>query len=176
MQGAKPVYDPINERIYLYNQSGSGSVAYTYIFNLQSKTWSKTDEQFLSDCNAYPEVFFEKSDGIYQPVLSSETTTQRKVFFITRPIQLQELMFIVERLRLNGTITKITNVKNVLALYASRDGVTYNIVAATETNMLKMRGSGYKFYKIAFSGTMKNTDSITGLTAEYKPKLTNKLR
>ena len=172
MQGAKPVYDPLNERIYLYNPTR----AYSYIFNLQSKTWSKINEQFLSDCNAYPEVFFEKSDGIYQPVLSSTATTQRKVFFITRPIQLQELMFIVERLRLNGTITKITDIKNVLALYASRDGVTYNIVAATETNMLKMRGSGYKFYKIAFSGTMKNADSITGLTAEYKPKLINKLR
>lgn len=170
IQDARPVYDPINERIYLYNPTQE----YSYIFNLQSKTWSKTDEQFLSDCNAYPEIFFEKSDGIYKPVLVSEAT-QRKVFFITRPIQLQELMFIVERLRMNATLTA-TNVKNVLALYASRDGINYTLVSATNTNILKMRGSGYKYYKIAFSGTMKNTDSITGLTLQYKLKYTNKLR
>ena len=175
MQGAKPVYDPVNERIYLYNQSGSGSTAYTYIFNLQSKTWSKTDEQFIQDCNAYPEVFLEKSDGIYQQKLLS-TTTQRKIFYITRSIQLEELLFIFEKLKQKGVITKIDGVKNVLALYGSRDGVNYSIVASSETNILKMRGSGYKFYKLAFSGTLKNTDIISGIVGQYQLKYTNKLR
>ena len=175
MQGAKPVYDPVNERIYLYNQSGSRSTAYTYIFNLQSKTWSKTDEQFIQDCNAYPEIFLQKSDGIYQPKLLS-TATQRKVFYITRSIQLEELLFIFEKLKQKGVITNIDGVKNVLALYGSRDGVNYSIVASSETNIIKMRGSAYKFYKLAFSGTLKNTDTISGIVGKYQLKYTNKIR
>ena len=178
MKGAKAFYDMLNDRIYLYNPSGSQSVAYSYIFNLTSKTWSKTEETFTGDCNAYPIIYTEKADGLYSPQLTN--TGVRKVFFITRPIKYGQMLFIIERLKMTAMLTATATppavYKNVIVLYASRDGKKYNIVANTETDILTMRGSGYKYYKIAFSGTMNYTDSISMFTAQYQPKLTNKLR
>lgn len=178
MQGAKAFYDMLNDRIYLYNPSGLQSVAYSYIFNLTSKTWSKTEETFTGDCNAYPIIYTEKADGLYSPQLTK--TGVRKVFFITRPIKYGQMLFIIERLKMTAMLTATATppavYKNVIVLYASRDGKKYNIVANTETDILTMRGSGYKYYKIAFSGTMNYTDSISMFTAQYQPKLTNKLR
>lgn len=167
IKNARPAYDPVNERIYLYNPE----FKYSYIFNLISKQWTKTDDAITNAVNDYPYIYFEKIDGIYKPKLNH--TGAQKVCFITRAIKANDVHFIISQLKMIGTVRAH---ENVFALYGSRDGTNYVCVASTYDQVLRMRGSGYKYFKIAYSGSLSNDESISTFEAIIETKLTNKLR
>ena len=182
MLNARPAYDPVNDRIYLYNPE----YKYSYVFNVISRMWTKQELQILKSVNNYPSLYFQLTDGIYEPTLDSikpvgAIDKEVNVFFVTRPIKFETVNYLIQQLKLKGVITfnhpaETPQHSNVLALYASRDGVHYNNVGASATNILALRGSAYKFYKIAYAGKLNPTDSIGDITLNIITKYTNKLR
>ena len=178
MSGARPAFDAVNERIYLYNPN----YPYSYIFNISSKTWSRITDTFSNVVSDYPGVYFEKTDGLYKPVFSP-ATTDRDVFFITRAIKAADANYIIRELKMIATIDKREDViqnlvtyNNTLAIYGSRDGVNYTHVGSTFNERLRIKGTGYKYFKIAYAGKLKPSDKIAGFIAKIELKYKNHLR
>ena len=178
MSEARPAFDAVNERIYLYNPN----YPYSYIFNIASKTWSRITDTFTRVVSNYPGVYFEKTDGLYKPVLYP-ATTDRDVFFITRAIKAADANYIIRELKMIATVDKREDViqnlvtyNNTLAIYGSRDGVNYTHVGSTFNERLRIKGTGYKYFKIAYAGKLKPSDKIAGFIAKIELKYKNHLR
>lgn len=187
LQNAIPAFDPVNDRIYLYNPG----IEYTYIFNMNSRTWTKQQIQIVKTVSNYPSLYFQLADGnLYEPSLQVWDNTQSPVeldtnkevgvFFLTRAVKLEDLKFLIQQLRMKGIVTykhpQASGTANVIALYGSADGINYQHVGSTEKHVLRMRGSAYKYYKIAYAGKLKPVDHIGNITIEPVLKQKNKLR
>ena len=107
----------------------------------------------------------------------------RDVFFITRAIKAADANYIIRELKMIATIDKREDViinqvayNNTLAVYGSRDGVNYTHVGSTFNERLRIKGTGYKYFKIAYAGKLKPSDKIAGFIAKIELKYTNHLR
>lgn len=187
LQNAIPAFDPVNDRIYLYNPG----IEYTYIFNMNSRMWTKQQIQIVKTVSNYPSLYFQLADGnLYEPSLQVWDNTKSPVelaiekevgvFFLTRAVKLEDLKFLIQQLRMKGIVTykhpQASGTANVIALYGSADGINYQHVGSTEKHVLRMRGSAYKYYKIAYAGKLKPVDNIGNITIEPVLKQKNKLR
>ena len=181
MSNARPAFDAANERIYLYNPL----YTYSYIFNISSKTWSRVTDQFSNVVSSYPGIYFEKTGanpGLYKPTMYP-ATTDRDVYFITRAIKAAEVNYLIKELKMVATIDNRADVvvgevhyNNTLALYASRDGVNYAHIASSFSDRLRVKGTAYKYFKIAYAGKLTPSDRIAGFLAKIELKYTNHLR
>lgn len=184
---AIPAFDPVNDRIYLYNPG----IEYTYIFNMNSRMWTKQQIQIVKTVSNYPSLYFQLADGnLYEPSLQVWDNTKSPVelaidkevgvFFLTRAVKLEDLKFLIQQLRMKGIVTykhpEASGTANVIALYGSADGINYQHVGSTEKHILRTRGSAFKYYKIAYAGKLKAVDHIGNITIEPVLKQKNKLR
>ena len=73
-------------------------------------------------------------------------------------------------------VVNTVHYNNVLALYGSRDGVHYAHIGSTFRDRLRINGTGYKYFKIAYAGKLTPSDKISGFIAKIDLKYINHLR
>lgn len=168
---ARMLYDYTNQRIMVYN----AGYQYAYVFSLESKQWGITACDILSTFNSYPEALVNTKGGLVMNY-SKPREGGATGYYLTRPIKLDapDGYKTVTSLIQRGQFKK-GHVSTML--YGSRDLETwYPIWASADHYLRGMRGTPYKYFRIASVFSLGNDESIYGASVQYETRLGNKLR
>lgn len=155
-------------RIFIINKNFN----YSYVFDIESKSWGKIESDFKNVVNNYPDCYVQNSNG---EILNLSTLpiseNRQKCLFVTRPIS-NDNLFSINKIAHRGIFKSELNT----VIYASRDGEKYAPIASGTRRLLSMRGSPYKFFKIAVISDLYPTDSISGCVIDFTERYTNRIR
>lgn len=165
------LYDYTGQRIIVFNP-GYG---HAYVFSLESKQWGIMESNIQSTVDYYPEAYAMTSDGdLVDYSVADEDFAEG--YYITRPLKLdapdvhKTITGIIQR----GQFKK-GHVNTML--YGSRDLDKWYPVYGSADHILRgMRGTPYKYFRIASIFHLERDESITGCSVDYEPRLNNKLR
>lgn len=170
--GATLAYDYITGggRIFVINPSYN----YAYVFDLGSATWSKVIASYKRVVNNYPDCYVQIADGTVSnlaniPASSSEKTT---CMIVTRPIKFEDYNFVISSLAHRGIFKSALNV----VIYASRNGVDYAPVMHRKERLIRMTGTGYKYYKILVIADLDPNEAISGIEVDFSVKYPGRMR
>lgn len=155
-------------RIFVINKNFN----YSYVFDIESKSWGKIESDFKNVVNNYPDCYVQNSNGQILNLSTLPVSENRqKCLFVTRPIS-NDNLFSINKLAHRGIFKSELNT----VIYASRDGEKYAPIASGTRRLLSMRGSPYKFFKIAVISDLYPTDSISGCVIDFTERYTNRIR
>lgn len=166
-------YDYPNKRLMIFNPSQP----YAYIFSMLSKTWSTIQANYENVVNSYPDSYI--TTGSYEVLnLSSKITEfqRTKGLLITRPLKLDtpDILKTVTLLIHRGIFQK-GKVKS--ALYGSRNGIDYYLIASSQDHYIRsVHGTPYKYFRLLVSADLEEGESLSGTSLMLDIKQTNKLR
>ena len=171
MKGCRIAYDYTHQRIYVYNPDYS----YAYVFSLKSKMWGMVEHNFSYSINSYPDTKIVTKDNMLLN-LSSNKEDYRCGMFITRPLKLDSpnvlktITTIIQRGHFQrGDVSTV--------LYGSRDLYTWHLIWSSKDHYLRgLRGTPYKYFRIAASARLNDGESIFGASVNFEPRHTNQLR
>lgn len=171
MKGCRMAYDYAHQRIYVYNPEYS----YAYVFSLKSKMWGMVEHNFSYSINSYPDTKIVTKDNMLLN-LSSNKEDYRCGMFITRPLKLDSpnvlktITTIIQRGHFQrGDVSTV--------LYGSRDIYTWHLIWSSKDHYLRgLRGTPYKYFRIAASARLNDGESIFGASVNFEPRHTNQLR
>lgn len=171
MKGCRIAYDYTHQRIYVYNPDYS----YAYVFSLKSKMWGMVEHKFLYSINSYPDTKVVTNDNKLLN-FSGVQDDNRKGMFITRPLKLESpnvlktITTIIQRGHFQrGDVSTV--------LYGSRDLYTWHLIWSSKDHYLRgLRGTPYKYFRIAASARLNDGESIFGASVNFEPRHTNQLR
>jgi hypothetical protein len=171
IEGCSMVYDYTHQRIILYNKECS----YAYVFSLESKAWGMMASNIADKINSYPDAIVVTKDGKLLN-LSKESEDKMKGFMVSRALKLdgadvlKTINTIVQRGDFNrGDVSTI--------LWGSRDLKNWQLIWTSKDHYLRgFRGSPYKYYRIGALTNLGKDESLIGVSINYEPKQTNKIR
>lgn len=171
MKGCRIAYDYTHQRIYVYNPD----YTYAYVFSLKSKMWGMVEHNFSYSINSYPDTKIVTKDNMLLN-LSSNKEDYRCGMFITRPLKLDSpnvlktITTIIQRGHFQrGDVSTV--------LYGSRDLYTWHLIWSSKDHYLRgLRGTPYKYFRIAASARLNDGESIFGASVNFEPRHTNQLR
>lgn len=178
-EGCYIAYDFANARLILTHPS----CVYQYVYALKDRTWHKMcfDLTFKRTVNSYPDCYLQcesnSGDAVYNfSIIDDVNDIYTRTFglAVTRaldfddPYVLKTVQAIRHRINFKGDNTD--NGDNFCyVLYGSRDGTNYKAVRS-------LKGSSYKFYRLALLARLLPTERINRTTVEFDEKFNNKLR
>lgn len=165
------LYDYTGQRIIVFNPL----YPHAYVFSLESKQWGIMESNILSTVDYYPRAYAMTRE--YNLVdYSAADEDFAEGYYITRPLKLdipdihKTITGIIQR----GQFKK-GHVNTML--YGSRDLDKWYPVYGSADHILRgMRGTPYKYFRIASTFHLERDESITGCSIDYEPRLNNKLR
>lgn len=171
LQRVQMIYDYINQRIIVFNTL----YKYAYVYSLQSKQWGIMQCDIASTFNSYPEACAMTHDGLLLNY-SFPNARKAKGYFVTRPIKItspnryKTIISLIQRGNFKkGALTTM--------LYGSRDLQTWYPVYASADHYLRgMRGTPYKYFRVAATFNLKEHEIINGCSVQFEERLNNKLR
>ena len=165
------LYDYTGQRIIVFNPD----YTYSYVFSLDSKQWGIMESNIKSTVNYYPRAYAMTDTGDLVDYSAADKDFAEG-YYITRPLKLdapdihKTITGIIQR----GQFKK-GHVNTML--YGSRDLDTWYPVYGSNNHILRgMRGTPYKYFRIASTFHLERDESITGCSVDYEPRLNNKLR
>lgn len=165
------IYDYAHQRLLVYAPGKS----YTYVYSLKSQSWGMTDFTVDHHPLSYPDAIAVSAQG--KLVNFSEANTNgNHVFYITRPLKLDEpfIYKTIDTLIQRG-VFQSGHLATVL--YGSRDLRHWSIVWSSKSHYLGgFRGTGYKYFRIAGVGELDGDESVYGASIQFNPRETNRLR
>ena len=168
LNGCRMVYDYLHQHILVYNPN----FTYAYVFSLKSKLWGMTYSNLKSTLNSYPDAL-AMADGDKLVSFSSTDETVCKGLLVTRPIKLGDgnALKSIHTLLQRGFFHE-GYVKTVL--YGSRDIEHWHIIASSSTHAIRnLRGTPYKYFRIAAVATLAPNKSLHGATIDFETRHTN---
>lgn len=173
LQHAQMLYDYPGQRIIVFNPSKE----YSYVFSLESKQWGIMKSDIKSTPNSYPDAYAVTSDNtLVNYSAPAEGNVKVKGHFVTRPLKLdapdvhKTITSIIQR----GQFRK-GNVNTML--YGSRDLERWYPVYASADHILRgMRGTPYKYFRLASVFELSADDNIQGCSVQFDTRDTNKMR
>jgi len=177
--GAKVGFDKINSELYFSNPDAD----YSYVFNFESKSWHKVSRSYELFVNDYPNLLAINQNGLFDLGLQSSATS-KSVLILSQPqpFGLPEMFKKMERLALRCTISCGSAKYFTLAVYASNDLKTWQLITGGQrtgdiTNILLTRSHGSaKYYIFQLSGNVSLDSNISGVEVTVAPRLEKKLR
>ena len=171
IDGCQMIYDYLHQRIVIFNQN----YTYAYIYSLKSRQWGTMYSNMKSTFNAYPEALAMTHQG---EVISLSDTDEDtcQALYITRPLKLdaQNILKTISNIIQRGHFHK-NDVATVL--YASNDLTNWKLVWSSSNSHLRgMRGTAYKFFRIAAIANLHEGNSIFGASIDFITRFNNKLR
>lgn len=171
MKGCRMAYDYTHQRIYVYNPD----YTYAYVFSLKSKMWGMVEHNFLYSINSYPDTKVVTTANKLVN-FSGVQDDNRKGLFITRPLKLESpnvlktITTIIQRGHFQrGDVSTV--------LYGSRDLYTWHLIWSSKDHYLRgLRGTPYKYFRIAASARLNDGESIFGASVNFEHRHTNQLR
>ncbi|WP_289686912.1 hypothetical protein [Muribaculum intestinale] len=170
---SRMLYDYPRQRIILYRPS----THYAYIYSLRSKLWTMITADITQSINSYPNALAIDSAGTILDYSDHHTDTRPPAaILITRPLKLSAPVILktIDTLIQRGQFQK-GNLRSIL--YGSRDLINWHLVNSSISHrILNRRGTPYKYFRIALIATLDPSESISGCTIQYTPRLTNQPR
>lgn len=165
------LYDYVHQRVIVYNHG----YTYAYVYSLRSKQWGMMYSTIEAGVNSYPEALAVDHDGALLNFSDMEGA-QAKGLMVTRPLKLEAVNIhkTVENIIQRGYFRK-GHVQSVL--YGSRDLVNWHLVWSSTDHFLRgLRGTPYKYFRIALLCDLTENESIFGASVQFTPRLTNRPR
>lgn len=194
---ARMLYDYSGQRVILYRPS----TPYAYVYSLRSKLWGMMLSDIVSSVNSYPRALAIDSAGNLldysaksnpeastvgdvvsnriRPSLSRSSASSpmlSSAILITRPLSLDahDILKTVDTVIQRGHF-RPDHVSSIL--YGSRDLHSWHLVSSsTSARITGFRGTPYKYFRIALIARLSPHESISGCSASFTPRLTNRLR
>ncbi len=172
IKGCGMLYDYAHQHIILYNKHYS----YAYVYSLKSQQWGIMESSIKSRVASYPECLAVLHDNTLVDYSQSSSNSPIIGYFVTRPLSFDSP-------HVHKTITDIIQRgyfrKGHLTtmLYGSRDLFTWHPIYSSLDHYLRgMRGTPYKYFRIAGIFRLDKDESISGLSVQYEERYTNNLR
>ena len=172
MKDAELAHEYLNGdgRIYLINRS----YPYSYMFDIRSKSWSKVAGRYRNSTNNYPDCYVQNTGGdIFNLASLREETGEITAMYISRPIRSGDELFSLTQVYQTGIFRRN---KLATCIYASRDGLSYQAIASSINQLLLIKGSPYKYYKIVAIADLMANESLSYVTIDTSLKYTNRIR
>lgn len=173
VKNAKIGYDSFYEEIIVSNPS----YAYSYVFSLENKTWSKRSDVFTHFSNQFPYLFAISGNTIYQSN-KEDHENGKKAFYITNPVANDQFIKI-EQIIARG----VFHFLSYFNLYGSTDNANYTLVASTTTseasyNDIKLRRCAFSFksFILTFVAVINKDVNIGDIDILASERYNNKLR
>ena len=171
LSGCRIIYDYVHQHIIVFNTN----YTYAYVFSLKSKLWGMMYSNLASTLNSYPNALAMSQDN---HLVSFSDTDQDicKGLLITRPLKLGDgdTLKSIHTLLQRGNFQR-GDVNTVL--YGSRDLVNWHIIATSVNHEIRnLRGTPYKYFRVASVATLTPDKSIYGITVDVEPRHTSVLQ
>lgn len=165
------LYDYTGQRIIVFNLL----YPHAYVFSLESKQWGIMESNIMSTVDYYPRAYAMTRTGDLVDYSAADKDFAEG-YYITRPLKLdapdvhKTITGIIQR----GQFKK-GHVNTML--YGSRDLDKWYPVYGSNDHILRgMRGTPYKYFRIASTFRLDKDESITGCSVDFEPRLNYKLR
>jgi hypothetical protein len=171
LRECRMVYDYTNQHIIVYNPT----VRYAYVFSLKSKLWGMMLSDIVNNVNSYPEAL-AMADGNRLVDFSTSSAETITALVVTRPFKMEEpdVFKTIDTIIQRGYF-KPGHVAQVL--YGSNDLFNWHTVwSSTDKYMRGFRGTPYKAFRIALICTLDRFESLLGFSAQFNPRMLNRLR
>lgn len=166
--GCSMLYDYVHQHIVVFNKS----YTYAYVYSLKSKEWGMMYSTFSSAINSYPDALAMTRDN--KLVSFSNTDEELSTgLFLTRPIKIEtpDVLKTIDTCIQRGMF-KRGDVQTVL--WGSRDLYSWQLIGSSVDNFLRgVRGTPYKYFRIAGITKLRTEMSLFGVSIQYTPKFTN---
>lgn len=188
LYGCRMIYDYSSKHVIIYNPStdnGTPVFHNAFVLSMKSGSWGTMKAYIATNVNSYPDAVAMTNDG---RVVKFDGTIQPhavETLFVTRPIKFEsaDVMKSVHSVVQFGNFhtAKIINGQVLpgdanTMLYASRDMQSWYLVASSKHNRIhNLRGTPFKYFRIASVARLKPTQSITGASIDVEPRHTNKM-
>lgn len=178
-------YNKYNNEIIL----SSPDYQYSYIYSLESQTWSKVNETYTTFVNAWPTLlgirYNSATDGVYELTNEQFTNDGIDTLVVTRPCKIDKfanfnlIHRIIQRCELETPVSKYAG----FYIFGSNDLKTWQLLQGTDkktgivTDLFCTRSHlKIKYFIFVFAATLKEGSAINHIELQYYSKLTNKIR
>lgn len=174
---AMMLFDYIHQRVIVYNPSKTNDTpdyTYAYVFSLKSKLWGMMYSNLAYSLNSYPDALAISHDN-HLVSFSATDETQSKGLLVTRPLKLGDgdTLKSIHTLIQRGMFQR-GDVKTVI--YGSRDLYSWHLVASSTTEAIRsLRGTPYKYFRIAALTNFTEGKSLYGATIDAEPRHTSQI-
>lgn len=165
------LYDYTGQRIIVFNPE----YVHAYVFSLESKQWGIMESNIQSTVDYYPRAYAMTHTGDLVDYSAADKDLAEG-YYVTRPLKLDapDLHKTITGIIQRGQFKK-GHVNTML--YGSRDLDKWYPVYGSNDHILRgMRGTPYKYFRIASTFHLECDESITGCSVDFEPRLNNKLR
>lgn len=172
LKGSKMTYDYHDQRLILFNSE----YTYAYVYSLKSGMWGSMKAGFRSCINAYPNALIVDKDSNIINVYNSGHGINTDYLVCTRPVALDEMDIhkTLQTLIGRGFFRKG---RVGLVAWGSNDLYNWFTIGTSQDHYLRgISGTGYKYFRICFTGLMADDESVSSLTFDIRNKITNRLR
>lgn len=173
------IYDYSHQRIIVYNPN----ISYAYVWSLKSRLWSLMESHIKNSVNSYPEALALAEDPndrhhTHLNMVDLSQSSDRLVpgLLVTRPLKLDapDVHKTVSTVIQRGVFER-GHVQSVL--YGSRDMVNWFAVWSSANHIMTgFYGSPYKYFRVALLSTMQAGESVSGVSFDFTPRITDRLR
>lgn len=178
LKDASIIYDYQNQHIIIFTPAETGINSTAYIYSIPTAAWGIIDSSIISSLNSWPYALAVDNDSnIVDCAGKSPHDNDRPILLLTRPLKLdapyihKTIYALAQRGDFHGS--DLCSI-----LYASSDLRHWHIVKTSATHMIRnLAGTPYKYFRLlAVATRLQPQDSITGVSIQYRPRLTDKLR
>lgn len=164
-------YDYVSQRIILYNTQ----YGYSYIYAIKSKEWFTMRSNITGKVPSYPECLLSSGTKLLDYAKRNPVDSKNQII-VTRPLHLDyaDVYKTIDNIIQRG-VFKDGNISVIL--YGSRNLYDWFPVFSSTNHYLRgFGGTPYRYYRIAIKCTMKDGESLSGCSVQYRTKLTNQPR
>ena len=171
-----PAYDYAGRRILFLSPDDEAA----YVLSLEDASWSQAWlGAAASVVNVYPYSYVQFADTGSICRLDEGypydggTGTSFSGMVLTRPLKLDSLQLKrIRQLALEGCFTR----SQQLRLYGSNDGTRWHPLGSSMARRVLMRGSYFKYYRLAIVTSLDETENLSGLRLDYDIRPERRLR
>lgn len=171
LRQCRMLYDYVHQRVIVY----APGVTYAYVYSLKSQQWGMIFSTVASHLNSYPEALaVDNSNAVLN--FSAPKADAARCLYVTRPLKLgaPDVLKTVGCAIQRGFFRR-GNVAT--ALYGSRDLLGWHLVWSSKDHCLRgFGGSPYKYFRIAGVATLAPGESVSGVSVQFRPRYTDRLR
>lgn len=181
LTGAFLHFDYENKRLYVMHPSKT----YGYVFSKEGKAWSlvlcpyenNAYVYFAYSVQRYPDSYVVMGTKVWKfTPFDSDTEDVASGLVFTRPMALADgALFNVAEVKAEGVFTHTA--KPQLALYGTLDYKNWQLVATCQgPHMRGVRCPPFKAIRVGVNAPLTRRDSLTGVTIEFNPRFTARVR
>lgn len=185
LTGAEMLFDYQAQRLFLYNTAYD----YVYVYSFKSKMWGACANMGISGgisvASGSLVMLTANNENYVQEVDTRYPSGTVEVFACTRPLRFEgEHVFkTIDALLVRGNFDKAhlsTILYGANEVYVDPTKATYDnwhAVNSSQTHrLLNHPGTPYKWYRVAFVGCIKGSESVNGFDVDLRARWNNKLR